>query len=952
MGNLYELVNEILNEPSLDLARQRLYGINGLDINSNEYYENIVSHFVKKKDLILSKVDKNINYDLDNDIQDIWDIIFISQYVYKQWTQEQEKLRKELYRLKSIKPSTVDIRNQIAEINNSMTHINTYFQKLAKESELSKVKIHGLVHDEQINIEKEITELKKAILVFQKLRDSFEHRNANLKLGKLIEINNKKNFFKVVIPSDYIEGFNRGRIIVKEEDKKIQETADLITYPILKALQFDPKRLNSFFYNVSPVVMTKLINYCDNDIHRLYKLPVEIFSKEEYVIDVMFKYAKKGMFSLEQLSILPSPAFCSVTDKTETFDCELLDYFFEKNISTKYISQMTQLDWFNSREIINFIDYIINNNLDMEKLFFSENRYSILKNKEQFKSIYEYFKNNNINENHIYEINSFENSDGIINALNYAKNNSIELEKIFEILKSNDIYKVNAERLAVLSQYLKNNNISMDLLPNLYIKTDFISEDENVNQFLIDIKDYNVCMDDLLKVDNNGFFNHTVLMELLKNSDELNISIKEISEFPDIMFRNYDNTKYFLQFIRKLGIELEDAYNLPLSEMWDNLEESLNFYQRIREKYSYDILSVLPNDIFFYPESFEKLTDYFEKNNISIYDICKYVENDKKKDEQRFATSMWLSSFVKEDSVIKVFEVAKNYDISLDTLMKLPNWVSSDKRIESIIKLFENAKNNNVDVAMIADEMYRNYVSSPQIIDYFSQKEINLDMSKLPKKLMNCKLNFDNIEILLKRVDMNYERLDEFPNEFFSCETELLDEMLTNYNINICKSIFGIDNPKIVASLIYINSVLSNIDRTTNFENISIDSMRFIHSSYNDSIKYIGVNNIGIEFGQEEYLQQFVIDDKTGEQRELSNMKKYIINKLRNSIAHFRFKVVKDHNNNVIDDKIYLYDEYNDGTKNFNIVMNLNDLISIIRKLEIEMNLNSFKTHSASPLNR
>ena len=34
------------------------------------------------------------------------------------------------------------------------------------------------------------------------------------------------------------------------------------------------------------------------------------------------------------------------------------------------------------------------------------------------------------------------------------------------------------------------------------------------------------------------------------------------------------------------------------------------------------------------------------------------------------------------------------------------------------------------------------------------------------------KLNFDNIEILLNRVGMNYERLDEFPNEFFSCETK------------------------------------------------------------------------------------------------------------------------------------------------------------------------------------
>ena len=73
--------------------------------------------------------------------------------------------------------------------------------------------------------------------------------------------------------------------------------------------------------------MTKLIAYCDNDIHKLYKLPVEIFGKEEYVIDVIFNYVKKGMFSLEQLSLLPSPAFCSLTDKIENFDCELLDYF-------------------------------------------------------------------------------------------------------------------------------------------------------------------------------------------------------------------------------------------------------------------------------------------------------------------------------------------------------------------------------------------------------------------------------------------------------------------------------------------------------------------------------------------------------------------------------------------------------------------------------------------------
>ncbi len=951
MERLYELVKEILNESSLELAKQRLYGINGLDINSSEYYENIVSHFVKKKDLILSKVDKDINYDLDKDIQDIWDIIFISQYIFKQWNQEQEELRKELHRLKSIKPSTNEIRNQIAELNKNVTLINTYFQKIGKESELSKVKIHGLNTNSQINIEKEIVELKKAILIFQKIRDSFEHRNSNLKLGKLIEIDNKKNFFKVLIPSDYIDGFNRGRIIAKEEDKEIRETTDSIAYPILRELQFDPKQLNSFFYNVSPNVMTKLIAYCDNDIHKLYKLPVEIFGKEEYVIDVIFNYVKKGMFSLEQLSLLPSPAFCSLTDKIENFDCELLDYFFNKKLDTKYITKMTQSDWLNSHEIINFIEYIINNNLDIEKVFCSNNRYSILRNKEQFKKTYEYLKSSDIDENIVYEIKSFSNSDEIINVINYAKENNIELEKIFEILKNSEVYQVNLKRLAIVSQSLKKNSMSMDLLPSLYIKTDSILEEENIVRFLTDIKNLNVAMEDLLKIHINGFFNHDVLIELLKNREVLNISLKEIIEFPDVMFRNYDSTKYFLQFIKGSDIDIEEALKLPLPEMWDNLEESLNFYKKIRTKYGDIIMSSLPSDIFFYPQSFEKLTDYFEKNNINISDICKYVENDKKNEEQRFATAMWMSSFVREDGVIKIFEAAKKYDISLDALMKLPNWVSHNNRIESIIRLFENAKNNNIDVTMIADEMYRNYISSPQIIDYFTKKEINIDMSKLPVKLMNCKFNFDNIEILLNRVGMNYERLDEFPNEFFSCETELLNEMLTNYNVNICKSIFGIDNPKIVASLIYVNSVFSNIDRTINFENINIEPIQFIHNSYNDSIQFIRTNT-GIEFGQEEYLKQFVIDDKTNEQRDFTNMKNYIINKLRNSVAHFRFKALKEQDNSVVEDKIYLYDEYNDGTRNFNIVMNLNDLVNIARAVEIEMKQNASKSQTSSPLNR
>ena len=47
-----------------------------------------------------------------------------------------------------------------------------------------------------------------------------------------------------------------------------------------------------------------------------------------------------------------------------------------------------------------------------------------------------------------------------------------------------------------------------------------------------------------------------------------------------------------------------------------------------------------------------------------------------------------------------------------------------------------------------------------------------------------------NLDKLLKRLNNDVERLAEFPNEFFTCNTELLNNMLAQYNINISKNIF------------------------------------------------------------------------------------------------------------------------------------------------------------------
>lgn len=174
MSSLYNFIEEILNEPSTKKAKERLFGINGLDLNSTEYYENIISSFVRKKDLILQKSNSKINYNLNKDVKDMRDIIFISQYIYKCWKEEQNFLQSELSRLRALPSRTSEENEKIRELTSNISLINDYFQKLNKRSEISKVEIIGL--DDTTTLETEISELKKAVLVFQKLRDSFEHR--------------------------------------------------------------------------------------------------------------------------------------------------------------------------------------------------------------------------------------------------------------------------------------------------------------------------------------------------------------------------------------------------------------------------------------------------------------------------------------------------------------------------------------------------------------------------------------------------------------------------------------------------------------------------------------------------------------------------------------------------------------------------------------------------------
>ena len=78
-------------------------------------------------------------------------------------------------------------------------------------------------------------------------------------------------------------------------------------------------------------------------------------------------------------------------------------------------------------------------------------------------------------------------------------------------------------------------------------------------------------------------------------------------------------------------------------------------------------------------------------------------------------------------------------------------------------------------------------------------------------------------------------------------------------------------------------------------------------------------------------------------------MKKNLLRKLRNSSAHFRFKPVKDKNGNIVPNKVYLYDKFEESdSNNFNIIIDIEELIRITRKVELGLEMANTKVDIAN----
>ena len=162
MSKLFNIVNEGINSNDFNEAEQKLFGIEGININSEEYFKIIISSFIKKKEHIIRRENKNIIFDLNN-YNDIWSIVFLGEYI-----KENNILYKEYNDLLI----EIKIENLEKEINNTIKEhrqVNNNQEKALIDQE------HKLI-DQKISVLKdELKILRDQMKNYKSLIDTFNN---------------------------------------------------------------------------------------------------------------------------------------------------------------------------------------------------------------------------------------------------------------------------------------------------------------------------------------------------------------------------------------------------------------------------------------------------------------------------------------------------------------------------------------------------------------------------------------------------------------------------------------------------------------------------------------------------------------------------------------------------------------------------------------------------------
>ena len=1002
MSNIYNVVKQVLEADTMNEATSILYGINGIAINSREYYQTVISNFIRKKEMTIRKENNRLVFDLNN-YNDIWNIVFIAEYIkendilFKQYNE----LLKEI---NNIKDKLIDIKkkHKLAKTSEEHSNINREYQLLnniliEKQKDLESIKnINDTFYNidwidlenetDTIKQEKSIQILKQAITIIHKFRNSFAHGFINEE--NIIKIHNDQ--FNVEIPIEYLDGFVKGRIIAKEEDKIVVEKTNNIVLPLLEELNYDPKKIESFFYNVEPNQLSYILKLCNNDIKTLYQLPTWCFYERNntyisYFLDRKNNFDNNVLKKLKYLKYVPYPKdrkdYSSVITLLEYLrkgkeelnedDIKIFNIIGKRQIidANNVIIELKELknrglDFLKFRDCHNFFSSHSNLNNLFEFLNIvgineksKEFIYNIINltyyNVDELLKIYKNY--NQQNSNLIFNMGHQENVDDSITLLNFFNiNNLNEKTKVFQILLGLEYEDIGGitNIIPILNKILSKNKTISEI--DAFVLKYFI--DNNMNLDYDEIEKIILFFDEIKTKTSVYNFQIALVIKLKLKNPNLKLDENLIEKL--IFIQENDMTHILLE---TTNIEYESKIVQYLNKQctFDNLINDLeknntSFQSRlVLLENETDIIKNYKQDII--DKNLLRFIDYVSNGLNDYFNIKKDIKNN---EQLRKVETILARRLEKCSQILKLFQ-NENNEINSNENKILENYVKFNLSIFNSIEIdnLGNIDEDKLNYILENIEKFDTYIENNNkeaLKFFFSNISRRFTYDLLSPESIRTRKDYqtNNVETLLRIFDNDYNKLNELPYEFFVCNPSLLGEMLQQYNLNISKSIFGIDNPKIICLIVYMNSVFRKFNERIDIDLIDVEPIQFIHSSFNDTIKYKNTieehtnNNVD----QESFLNQFCVNDNSGEIRDIDEIKEYILNKLRNSSMHFRFKIVKDENDNIINDKIYLYDEYNDGRNNFNIIVDIKELFNVIRQIElsidsqIEKNNNVHKT--------
>ena len=405
------------------------------------------------------------------------------------------------------------------------------------------------------------------------------------------------------------------------------------------------------------------------------------------------------------------------------------------------------------------------------------------------------------------ELNKKANLNDVAEALELKLDNDNFIEEINNMKKNmeNDIIKIQKEKMEDIEKKIEEINKNKNDVNDFKLMSDAFQEmklnltqriddiDNDLDRLIDNIKtqfqNTNKQMSDIenKKCDKKDFDNINTLISKKVDDDKFN---KLLSELKDNLFESLNSFKEdYLTNIKIFENKFESKNDNIISELNKQNESLQNFINNEKEEINVMINEIINENNLEYDSNFQEINEEIKKINLNMNEKLS-----KKIDEQKFDS--YLNNIKKElNSKISIFDSKKNIQDIMTSYDQKINILITDLKQELITNL-EGLLNNKADISLLNDKI--SSVDFNVLKDYINT--VDLELKQKMETMFNEYINIinSNIENLHKEITSKSEtdktqinsilknkiNLDEFNLLLNKIQKELNDKINNNeFNI-------------------------------------------------------------------------------------------------------------------------------------------------------------------------